>query len=83
MMQIPKKEDAVIFESNGSELLWKDSDVPTSKPNELPVPMKCSDVGHNDFHATNEDRSLPTELPFVSGNEGEDVVVDMGSTMRG
>lgn len=80
---IPKTQKAVIFETNGGKLEYKDIPVPVPKPNELLINVKYSGVCHTDLHAWKGDWPLPTKLPLVGGHEGAGVVVGMGENVKG
>ena len=67
MTDIPKTQKAVIFETNGGPLEYKDIAVPTPKSNELLIHVKYSGVCHTDLHAWKGDWPLPTKLPLVGG----------------
>ncbi|KAF7999996.1 alcohol dehydrogenase, propanol-preferring [Metschnikowia aff. pulcherrima] len=82
-MTIPKTQKAVIFETNGGPLLYKDIDVPKPKPNELLINVKYSGVCHTDLHAWKGDWPLATKLPLVGGHEGAGVVVAKGENVKG
>ncbi|ODV63091.1 zinc-dependent alcohol dehydrogenase [Ascoidea rubescens DSM 1968] len=79
---IPKTQKAVVFETNGGPLLYKDIPVPTPKPNEILVNVKYSGVCHTDLHAWKGDWPLATKLPLVGGHEGAGVVVAKGSEVK-
>ena len=80
---IPKTQKAVVFETNGGKLEYKDIPVPVPKPNELLINVKYSGVCHTDLHAWKGDWPLPTKLPLVGGHEGAGVVVGMGENVKG
>ncbi|CCC71903.1 hypothetical protein NCAS_0I02350 [Naumovozyma castellii] len=80
---IPKTQKAVIFETNGGKLEYKDIPVPTPKSNEILINVKYSGVCHTDLHAWKGDWPLPTKLPLVGGHEGAGVVVAMGDAVKG
>lgn len=80
---IPTIQKAVVFETNGGPLLYKDIPVPKPKPNELLINVKYSGVCHTDLHAWKGDWPLPTKLPLVGGHEGAGVVVGMGDSVVG
>lgn len=80
--QLPKTQKAVVFETNGGPLEYKDIAVPTPKSNELLINVKFSGVCHTDLHAWKGDWPLPTKLPLVGGHEGAGVVVAMGSEVK-
>ncbi|KAG7193462.1 alcohol dehydrogenase [Scheffersomyces spartinae] len=82
-MSIPATQKAVIFETNGGPLLYKDIPVPKPKPNELLINVKYSGVCHTDLHAWKGDWPLATKLPLVGGHEGAGVVVAMGENVKG
>ena len=81
--QIPKTQKAVVFDTNGGQLVYKDYPVPTPKPNELLIHVKYSGVCHTDLHAWKGDWPLATKLPLVGGHEGAGVVVGMGENVKG
>ncbi|KAG7834689.1 hypothetical protein KL919_002449 [Ogataea angusta] len=81
MTSIPKTQKAVVFETNGGPLLYKDIPVPQPKPNEILVNVKYSGVCHTDLHAWKGDWPLDTKLPLVGGHEGAGVVVAKGSNV--
>lgn len=78
---IPSTQKAVIFETNGGPLEYKDIAVPKPKPNEILVNVKYSGVCHTDLHAWKGDWPLPTKLPLVGGHEGAGVVVAVGDAV--
>lgn len=80
---IPKTQKAVVFETNGGKLEYKDIPVPVPKPNELLINVKYSGVCHTDLHAWKGDWPLPTKLPLVGGHEGAGVVLGMGANVKG
>ncbi|GME81952.1 unnamed protein product [Ambrosiozyma monospora] len=80
-MSIPKTQKAVIFETNGGPLLYKDIPVPVPKPNEILINVKYSGVCHTDLHAWKGDWPLATKLPLVGGHEGAGIVVAKGSNV--
>ncbi|KAG7663651.1 ADH1 [[Candida] subhashii] len=82
-MSIPKTQKAVIFETNGGPLLYKDIPVPKPAPHELLINVKYSGVCHTDLHAWKGDWPVPTKLPLVGGHEGAGVVVAMGENVKG
>ncbi|CAI5759786.1 unnamed protein product [Candida verbasci] len=82
MAQIPKTQKAVIFETNGGKLEYKDIPVPKPKPNELLIHVKYSGVCHTDLHAWKGDWPLDTKLPLVGGHEGAGEVVAMGENVK-
>ncbi|GEQ71607.1 hypothetical protein JCM33374_g5292 [Metschnikowia sp. JCM 33374] len=82
-MQAPRRQKAVVFETNGGPLLYKDIDTPTPKANELLINIKYSGVCHTDLHAWKGDWPLDTKLPLVGGHEGAGVVVAMGTNVKG
>jgi alcohol dehydrogenase, propanol-preferring len=82
-MSIPQTQKAIIFETSGGPLLYKDIPVPTPKANELLINVKYSGVCHTDLHAWKGDWPLDTKLPLVGGHEGAGVVVGMGSNVKG
>lgn len=82
-MSIPTTQKALIFETNGGPLLYKDIPVPKPKPNELLINVKYSGVCHTDLHAWKGDWPLPTKLPLVGGHEGAGVVVALGENVKG
>lgn len=82
-MAIPETQKAVVFETNGGELQYKDIAVPKPKPNELLINVKYSGVCHTDLHAWKGDWPLDTKLPLVGGHEGAGVVVALGDSVKG
>lgn len=82
-MTIPTTQKAVIFETNGGPLLYKDIEVPKPKSNELLIHVKYSGVCHTDLHAWKGDWPLDTKLPLVGGHEGAGEVVAMGENVVG
>ncbi|KAK6465821.1 alcohol dehydrogenase 2 [Scheffersomyces coipomensis] len=82
-MTIPSTQKAVIFETNGGPLLYKDIPVPKPKPNEILINVKYSGVCHTDLHAWKGDWPLATKLPLVGGHEGAGVVVALGENVVG
>ncbi|GMG20856.1 unnamed protein product [Ambrosiozyma monospora] len=80
-MSVPKTQKAVIFETNGGPLMYKDIPVPVPKPNEILINVKYSGVCHTDLHAWKGDWPLATKLPLVGGHEGAGVVVAKGSNV--
>ncbi|RCK65220.1 Alcohol dehydrogenase 2 [Candida viswanathii] len=82
-MSIPTTQKAIIFETNGGKLEYKDIPVPKPKPNELLINVKYSGVCHTDLHAWKGDWPLDTKLPLVGGHEGAGVVVAIGDNVKG
>ena len=82
-MSVPTTQKAVIFETNGGKLEYKDIPVPKPKANELLINVKYSGVCHTDLHAWKGDWPLATKLPLVGGHEGAGVVVGMGENVKG
>ena len=80
---LSQNSKAVIFETNGGKLEYKDIPVPTPKANELLIHVKYSGVCHTDLHAWHGDWPLATKLPLVGGHEGAGVVVGMGENVKG
>lgn len=80
---IPTTQKAVVFETSGGPLLYKEIAVPKPRPNELLINVKFSGVCHTDLHAWKGDWPLPTKLPLVGGHEGAGVVVGMGESVTG
>ncbi|VVT56322.1 uncharacterized protein SAPINGB_P004966 [Magnusiomyces paraingens] len=81
MVEIPKTQKAVVFETNGGPLIYKDIPVPTPASDEILVNVKYSGVCHTDLHAWKGDWPLPTKLPLVGGHEGAGVVVGKGENV--
>ncbi|RLV93531.1 Alcohol dehydrogenase 2 [Spathaspora sp. JA1] len=81
-MSIPQTQKAVVFETNGGPLEYKDIPVPVPKANEILINVKYSGVCHTDLHAWKGDWPLPTKLPLVGGHEGAGVVVAMGENVK-
>jgi propanol-preferring alcohol dehydrogenase len=82
-MSIPTTQKAIIFETNGGKLEYRDIPVPKPKPNELLINVKYSGVCHTDLHAWKGDWPLDTKLPLVGGHEGAGVVVAIGDNVKG
>ena len=82
-MSIPTTQKAVVFETNGGKLEYKDIPVPVPKPNELLINIKYSGVCHSDIHLWKGDWLPPAKLPLVGGHEGAGVVVAMGENVKG
>nr|ADM08008.1 alcohol dehydrogenase [Candida maltosa] len=82
MSSIPTTQKAIIFETNGGKLEYKDIPVPKPKPNELLINVKYSGVCHTDLHAWKGDWPLATKLPLVGGHEGAGVVVAIGDNVK-
>ena len=80
--EIPKTQKAIIFETNGGPLLYKDIPVPEPKPNEILIHVLYSGVCHTDLHAWKGDWPLDTKLPLVGGHEGAGIVVKLGSEVK-
>ncbi|KAK6466086.1 chaperonin 10-like protein [Scheffersomyces coipomensis] len=80
-MSIPTTQKAIVFESFGGPLLYKDISVPAPKPNELLVHIKYSGVCHSDLYAWKGDVPLPINLPLIGGHEGAGEVVAMGENV--
>ena len=81
MSPIPKTQKAIIFETSGGPLLYKDIPVPTPASDEILVNVKFSGVCHTDLHAWKGDWPLGTKLPLVGGHEGAGVVVAKGENV--
>lgn len=82
-MSIPTTQKAVVFETNGGPLEYRDIPVPEPKDNEILVNIKYSGVCHTDLHAWKGDWPLATKLPLVGGHEGAGVVVKLGRNVKG
>lgn len=82
-MSVPKTQKAVVFETNGGELEYKDIPVPKPAANEILINVKYSGVCHTDLHAWKGDWPLATKLPLVGGHEGAGVVVGIGENVKG
>lgn len=69
-MTVPKEQQAVIFEENGSPL--KFGKIKVGKPDfdEVLINIKYSGVCHTDLHAWKGDWPIPTRKPCVGGHEG-------------
>lgn len=80
---IPEFQKAVVFETNGGPLIYKDIPVPKPRANELLINVKYSGVCHTDLHAWKGDWPLATKLPLVGGHEGAGIVVGMGENVKG
>lgn len=80
---LPKIQKAVVFETNGGPLEYRDIPVPKPKPNELLINVLYSGVCHTDLHAWKGDWPTPPALPLVGGHEGSGVVVAMGDNVTG
>ncbi|CCD22847.1 alcohol dehydrogenase ADH5 NDAI_0A06930 [Naumovozyma dairenensis CBS 421] len=80
---IPKTQKAVIFETNGGKLEYKDIPVPVPKSTEILINVKYSGVCHTDLHAWKGDWPLATKLPLVGGHEGAGIVVQVGENVQG
>lgn len=80
---IPEFQKAVVFETNGGPLIYKDIPVPKPRANELLINVKFSGVCHTDLHAWKGDWPLATKLPLVGGHEGAGIVVGMGENVKG
>lgn len=83
MSSIPQTQKAIVFESNGGPLEYKDIAVPKPKSNELLINVKYSGICHTDLHAWKGDWPLQTKLPLVGGHEGAGVVVAIGENVQG
>lgn len=81
MSDIPKTQKAVVFDTNGGELQYKDIPVPVPKDDEILVNVKYSGVCHTDLHAWKGDWPLQCKLPLVGGHEGAGVVVALGKNV--
>lgn len=81
-MSIPKIQKAVVFDTNGGPLVYKDIEVPKPKPTEILIHVKYSGVCHTDLHAWKGDWPLATKLPLVGGHEGAGVVVAKGEQVK-
>ncbi|KAJ8143595.1 hypothetical protein OY671_003279 [Metschnikowia pulcherrima] len=82
-MSLPKTQKAVVFETNGGPLEYKDIAVPEPKENEILINVKYSGVCHTDLHAWKGDWPLATKLPLVGGHEGAGPVVALGKNVKG
>ncbi|QRG37022.1 hypothetical protein FDK38_001390 [Candidozyma auris] len=80
---IPKSQRAIVYETHGGPLLYKEIPVPQPKPNELLVNIKYSGVCHSDLHLYKGEWPLKVKLPLVGGHEGAGVVVAMGEAVKG
>ncbi|CCE82093.1 Piso0_002789 [Millerozyma farinosa CBS 7064] len=82
-MTVPTKQKAVVFETNGGPLEYKEIPVPKPAPNEILIHVRYSGVCHTDLHAWKGDWPLPTKLPLVGGHEGAGEVVALGENVKG
>lgn len=80
---IPKTQKAVVYETHGGPLLYKDVPVPKPKPNELLVHVKYSGVCHSDLHLYKGEWPIKVKLPLVGGHEGAGEVVAIGEAVQG
>ncbi len=83
MSSIPETQKAVVFESNGGPLEYKEIAVPKPKSTEILINVKFSGICHTDLHAWKGDWPLPVKLPLVGGHEGAGVVVAIGENVKG
>lgn len=83
MSSIPETQKAVVFESNGGPLEYKEIAVPEPKSTEILINVKFSGICHTDLHAWKGDWPLPVKLPLVGGHEGAGVVVAIGENVKG
>ncbi|CDK28546.1 unnamed protein product [Kuraishia capsulata CBS 1993] len=81
MPEIPKTQKAVVFETHGGPLEYKEIPVPKPKANEILINVKYSGVCHTDLHAWQGDWPLATKLPLVGGHEGAGIVVAKGENV--
>ncbi|CCG20864.1 hypothetical protein CORT_0A04760 [Candida orthopsilosis Co 90-125] len=82
-IEIPKTQKAVIFETSGGPLIYKDTPVPKIQPNEILVNIKYSGVCHSDLTAWKGEWPIPYKLPLVGGHEGAGIVVAVGDNVQG
>ncbi|KAG7661161.1 uncharacterized protein J8A68_005334 [[Candida] subhashii] len=82
-MAIPETQKALVFETPGGPIQFKDRPVPKPGPNELLLKMKYSGVCHSDLHAWKGDWARQASMPLVGGHEGVGQVVAMGSNVQG
>ncbi|KAI5965463.1 ADH1 [Candida theae] len=82
-VEIPKTQKAVVYETNGGPLIYKDIPVPQIKPTEILVNIKYSGVCHSDLSAYKGAWPVPYKLPLVGGHEGAGVVVAVGDNVEG
>ncbi|AOW00676.1 YALI0A15147p [Yarrowia lipolytica CLIB122] len=80
-MTIPKTQKAIVFETSGGPLEYKDVPVPVPGDHQILVNVKYSGVCHSDLHAWMGDWPLPTKLPLIGGHEGAGVVVAKGKNV--
>lgn len=80
---IPETQKAVVYETHGGPLLYKDVPVPKPKPNELLVNVKYSGVCHSDLHLYKGEWPFKVKLPIVGGHEGAGEVVAVGDAVKG
>lgn len=82
-LSIPALQKAIVFETHGGPLIYKDIPVPKPRSNEILVNVKFSGVCHTDLHAWKGDLDIPGKLPLVGGHEGAGVVVGLGENVKG
>lgn len=80
-MSLPKTQKAIVFETSGGPLLYKDVPVPVPADDEILINVKFSGVCHSDLHAWMGDWPLPTKLPLIGGHEGAGIVVAKGKNV--
>ncbi|KAK8061114.1 alcohol dehydrogenase 1 [Apiospora hydei] len=77
-MSIPATQKAMVVETVGGPVQYKEIPVPKPGPDEVLINIKYSGVCHTDLHAMNGDWPLPVKMPLVGGHEGAGVVVAKG-----
>ncbi|PSK40406.1 hypothetical protein C7M61_000043 [Candidozyma pseudohaemuli] len=80
---IPRSQKAVVYETHGGPLLYRDVPVPKPKPNELLVNVKYSGVCHSDLHLYKGEWPFDVKLPLIGGHEGAGEVVAIGEAVKG
>ncbi|KAK7936690.1 alcohol dehydrogenase 1 [Apiospora aurea] len=81
-MSIPATQKAMVVETVGGPVQYKEIPVPKPGPDEVLINIKYSGVCHTDLHAMNGDWPLPVKMPLVGGHEGAGVVVAKGELVN-
>jgi propanol-preferring alcohol dehydrogenase len=80
-MTVPKTQKAIVFDTDGGELHYRDIPVPVPNDGEILIHVKYSGVCHTDLHAWKGDWPLARKLPLVGGHEGAGEVVAVGKNV--
>ncbi|KAJ6170681.1 Thiamine pyrophosphate enzyme C-terminal TPP-binding [Penicillium canescens] len=82
MPQVPERQWAQVFETNGAALQFRQVPVPVPGPAELLVNIKYSGVCHSDLQAWKGGWPLACKKRLIGGHEGVGIVVATGEGVK-